>query len=127
MKKGDAVSEYKAVHEENFWSNWLREDERGKEDRTAKAEKKEEEKGEKRKREEEKEENETVTVKSRCEGFVSAEAFEIFSQGLDLESWCDFSWEDLLETPESLSGLVRVVPDVTDVLVSPFVCGHRVL
>ena len=61
--EGDAVREHKAVHEDNFWSNWLREDERGKEARTAKADKNEEEKGEKRKREEEKEENETVTVK----------------------------------------------------------------
>ena len=26
--KGDAVRECKAMHEENFWSNWLREDER---------------------------------------------------------------------------------------------------
>ena len=40
----------------------------------------------------------------------------------DLESWVDFSWEDLLGKPEGLSdrelvssGLVRVVPDVTDV------------
>ena len=42
--------------EENFWSNWLREDQRGKEERMGKAEKNEEERGEKRKREEEKEE-----------------------------------------------------------------------
>ena len=26
---GDAVREYKAMHEENFWSSWLGEDERG--------------------------------------------------------------------------------------------------
>ena len=44
-------------------------------------------KGEERKREEEKEENETVTVKTRCEGCFSVEAFEIFSQGGDLESY----------------------------------------
>ena len=31
-----------AMHEENFWSNWLRKDERGKEQRKAKAEKNEE-------------------------------------------------------------------------------------
>ena len=41
----------------------------------------EEERDEKRRREEEKENNETVTVKRRCEGFVSVEAFEIFGQG----------------------------------------------
>ena len=58
-----------------FWSNWLREDERGKEERTAKAEKNEEETGEKRKREVEKEENKTGRVKGRCEGFVSVEVF----------------------------------------------------
>ena len=41
----------------------------------------EEERGEKRRSEEEKENNETETVKRRCEGFVSLEAFEIFGQG----------------------------------------------
>ena len=25
-EEGDVVREYKAVHEENFWSSWLRED-----------------------------------------------------------------------------------------------------
>ena len=44
---GDAVSDYVAMHEENFWSIWLREDERGKEERMAKAEKNEEERCEK--------------------------------------------------------------------------------
>ena len=72
---GDAVSEYVAMHEENFWSSWLREDERGKEERMAKAEKNEEERCEKMKREEEKEENETGTLRRRREGFVSVEAF----------------------------------------------------
>ena len=65
---GDAVREYMAMHEDNFSSSWLREDERGKEERTARAEKNEEERGEKKKREEN-EENETVTVKRKCEGF----------------------------------------------------------
>ena len=27
-EKGDAVREKKAMHDENFWSTWLREDER---------------------------------------------------------------------------------------------------
>ena len=53
------------------------------------------------------------------------EAFEFFSQGGDLESDEDLSWEDPLEEFESWSGCdldsrarVRVVPDVTDVAVS---------
>ena len=78
------------------------------------------------KREEEKEENETGTVKRRCEGFVSLDAFEILSQMGDLESCGDLSWKDFLEEFENWSGCepdscarVRVVPDVTDVLVSP--------
>ena len=58
--EGDAVRDYKAMHEENLC-------ERANEERTARAEKNEEGKGEKRKREEEKEENQTVTVKRRSE------------------------------------------------------------
>ena len=27
-EEGDVVKEYKAMHEEDFWSSWLREDER---------------------------------------------------------------------------------------------------
>ena len=121
-EEGDVVREYKAMHEENFRSSWLREEERSKEERMAKAEKNEEENGERRKREEEKEESETETVKRRCEGFVSVEDFEIFSQEGDVESCGDVSWEDLLDNPEDLSDCepdscahVRVVPDVTDV------------
>ena len=34
---GDAVREYKAMHEENFWSSWPREEERGKDEKTARA------------------------------------------------------------------------------------------
>ena len=82
---------------EHVESSWLREDERGEEERTARAEKKEEEGGEKRKRVEEKEENEMETVKRRCEGLVSVDAFEIFSQGRDLERCGDLSWEDPME------------------------------
>ena len=64
---GDAVREYRTTYEENFWSSWPREDERGKEERTTKAEKNEEEKnGEKRKREEEKEENDSGKIKRTC-------------------------------------------------------------
>ena len=103
----------------------LREDERGEEVRMAEAERNEEEKGEKRKREEEKEENETGTVKIRCWRFVSVEAFEMFSQGRDLESCGDLSWKESLEEFENWSDCepdscarVRVVPDVPDVPVS---------
>ena len=89
-EEGDAVREYKAMHEEIFLSSWLREDAREKEERTAKAsEENEEERSEKRKREEEKEENKTERIKRRCKGSVSVEsveAFEIFSQGENLES-----------------------------------------
>ena len=41
-----------------------------------------------------KKENETVKVKRRCEGLVSVEAFDIFSQGGDVESFGDVSWEE---------------------------------
>ena len=112
------------MHEEDLWSNWVRNDEKSEEERKAEAEGKEEEKGEKRKREEEKEENETVTVERRCEVFVSVEAFEILIQRGDSESCGDVSWERLMEEPEDVSDrepvscvLVRVVLDVIDVLV----------
>ena len=36
--EGDVVREYKAMHEEDFWSTWLREDEKSKEERKAEAE-----------------------------------------------------------------------------------------
>ena len=67
-----------------------------------------------------------MTGKRRCEDFVSVEVFDIFGQRRNMESCGDVSWEDLLEEPEDLSDreplsckLVRVVPDVIDVLVSP--------
>ena len=49
-------------------------------------------KKQRQKREEEKEEKETVTVKRRCEGCVSVEAFEIFSEEGDMGSCRGFSW-----------------------------------
>ena len=80
----------------------------------------------KRMREEEIEENETGSAKRRCVGSFSVEAIDIFSQEGDLESCGGLSWEDLLEKHEDLSNCepdtrahVPVVPDVTDVLVSP--------
>ena len=63
----DVVREYKAMHEEDFWSSWLREGEKNKGENKVEAEGEREVDGEKRKREEEKEENETVMVKKRCE------------------------------------------------------------
>ena len=117
------MREHKAMHEEDFWSSWLREDEKSEEERKAEAEGKEEEKGETWKRAEEKENNETVTVKRRCDGFVSVEVFEFFCQRGDSESCGDVSWERLVEEPEDLSDrelvsceLVRVVSDVSDVI-----------
>ena len=74
----------------------------------------------------EKEEYETETVKRRCEGCFSVEAFDIFSLGRDLESCGDLSLDGLLGEPDDLTDrepvsceLVRVVLYVTDVLVSP--------
>ena len=100
---------------------------RGKEERMGKSEENEKRKGRKRKREEEKGENETETVKRRCEGFVSVEAFEIFSERERLLescgdlSWCETPWRStrtcLIMSLDSCAHL-RVVPEVTDVLVS---------
>ena len=64
---GDVVREFKAVHEEDFWSSWLREGEKSKGENKVEAEGKGEVEGEKKKRGEEKEENETVKVKKKCE------------------------------------------------------------
>ena len=61
-----------------------------------------------------------MTVKRRCGGFVSVEAFNIFEHGGDVESCGDLSWEDLLSDCQSEAWVVvPEVPDVTDVLVSP--------
>ena len=51
------MREYEAMHEEHFWSSWLREDEKSTEERQAEAEGEGEEKWEKKKRKEEKERN----------------------------------------------------------------------
>ena len=64
-EEGDVVRESEAVHEEDFWSSWLREGEKSKGESKIEAEGKREVEGEKRKREEEKEENETVTVQKK--------------------------------------------------------------
>ena len=83
---------YKTMHEENFLCSWLREDGEDKE-RKLEAEN-EEEMDKERTREEEKEENETVGAEMRCVGFMTAEAFDVFSQGENLESCGGVSWED---------------------------------
>ena len=64
-EESDMVREYKAMHEGNVPSSWLRKD-------------REDKKGRKR---EAYRENETVIVKRRCVNLVSTEAFDIFSQG----------------------------------------------
>ena len=116
-EEGDAVREYRAVHEENFWSSWLREEEGSKEERTAQAEKKEEQRGEKRQREEEKEENETETVKRRCGVLFWWRPWKFEVKG---ETWRvaelfpgKTSWWSLRTC------LTVMVPDVIDVHVSP--------
>ena len=135
MEEGHAVREHKAMNEENFLSSWLREDGREKEERMVKvSNENEEERSEKRRREGEKEENETATAKRRCEGFVSVEAFAIFSQGRDLESCGDIflgktSWMSLrtcLIVSRRLGWLCLwcLMSDVTDVPCFPFFCGH---
>ena len=128
QEEGDVIREYKAMHEENFLSSWLTEEGKDKEERIRMEIDKEtkEETSKKRTREEEKEENETVSAERRCVGSVSAETFDIFSQGEDSESCGCFSWCDLLKNPDDLSDCepetrtdVSAVPDVTVVLVSP--------
>ena len=67
-----------------------------------------------------------MTAKISCESLVSVETLENFGQERDLASCGDFSWGDPLEKLENWSDRelvscerVRVVPDVTDVAVSP--------
>ena len=111
------------MHEEDFWCSWLREDEQSEEESKGEAEEKEKKRRKKRMK--------RGRLKEDVKDFVSVEAFEIFSQGRDVESCGDVSWEDLWEEPEDLSGrelvsveLVRVAPSsvVTELCdVSP--CG----
>ena len=104
-EEGDVIREYKAIHEENVLSSWLREDGIETQERVMETGKEtKEERDNKRRREEEKEENETESVKRRCVGFVSVEAFHIFSQSGDLESCGGLSRRDLLEKSEDWSG-----------------------
>ena len=72
-EEGDVMGEYEAMHEEDFWSSWLREDEKSKEERKAEAE------GGKEKRR--KKRTKRGRSKEDVRVLVSVEAFEIFSQG----------------------------------------------
>ena len=77
LPRRDAITEYKAVHEENFLGSWLREDGKSKtkEDKEIR-----EDVGRRGKRVREKEEDETVVKRKRVNP-VSVEDFDIFSQG----------------------------------------------
>ena len=112
------------MNEEHFLSSWLREDGRELSNEN------EAERGEKRKREGETEENKTERVKRRCDGFVSVEAFEIFSHS---ETWrvavVFRVWISgrCLRTCLILSlilGWMCLWCLMFDVLVSPSFCGH---
>ena len=81
-EEGDVIREYKAMHEENFLSSWLREERNDREEWLKEVDKEtDEETCKTRTREEERRENETVSAKRRSVGsfFFFAEAFEIFS------------------------------------------------
>ena len=83
--------------------------------------------GKKRRREEENEKNETVSVKRRYVSSVSVEANGVFSQGRDLGEFVvvflgKTFWRSLRTRPDCEPEFrveVSVVPDVTDLLVSP--------
>ena len=63
-----------------------------------------------------------------CVGLVSAEAFDICSEGEDLESCGGASWSDPLVNPDDVSDCEpETRSDVSDVLVFPSFCGDRVL
>ena len=99
-----AIREYKAMHEKNFLSSWLRQDLIRKERKVNERAGEEEENKRKRGGKEkggEKEEN--GTAKRRCVNFNLAEAFDIFCQGEDLESCGGVSWSDVLDNPDVLS------------------------
>ena len=119
------MREYKATHEENFWSNWLREDERVKKEqqKPRRMKKKRVKRGKEKRRK-----KRTTWERSREDVRVLSLwwPFEIFGQGRDLESNEDLSWEDPFDDVEEWSGCepdscasVRLVPDVTDAPVSP--------
>ena len=83
-EEGDAVREYKALHGENFLSSWLRENERGEEERTAKVENNAEERSEKRKRRRRNKRTTREELSEDVKVLVRWRLFEIFSQGREL-------------------------------------------
>ena len=99
-EEGDAVREFEAMHEENLLSNWLRKDERGKEERMAKWRR--------------------MKKKGRNRG--KEKGFQFFVKEWIWRVVVILSWEEPLEEFESWSDCqpdvrarVRVVSDVTDV------------
>ena len=95
-EEGGVIREYNAMHEENEFPKQLAEGGSGRkrgnkkegERKNQRRRKKKGKREEERKRDWEKEENETVSAERRCVGFLSAEAFDIFSQEEYLESCC---------------------------------------
>ena len=116
---------YKAMHEDNYLSSWLREDLVGK--------KKERTENKREKKEGKKREEERVVARRRCVNPFSGEAFEESSSVEDSDS-CGNSWGVLLgdscglseRVPEVSSG-VLVVTDVTDSHSSLVVMGEASL
>ena len=49
-EEGDVVGEHKVMHEEDFWSSWLREDEKSKEEKLRQKEKEKKKEGKEEKR-----------------------------------------------------------------------------
>ena len=69
-EEGDVIRKYKAMHEDNFLSSWLREEGKDKEEINIEIDKEtQEETSKTRMIEEKKEENETVSAKKKVWGF----------------------------------------------------------
>ena len=77
MKK-EMLRECKAMHEEDFWSSWLREVKKKEWQKLRRMKKKRVKRGKEKRR---KKRTTRRQSKRRCEGCVSVEAFEIFGQG----------------------------------------------
>ena len=84
QKDGDQLREYKAMHEENFLSSWLREDVEGTEEEMEKMNKEAKEEESKRGNKEVKREKETAVIKRRCVDPIYGCIFEEFST---VEEW----------------------------------------
>ena len=126
-EEGDIVREYKAMHEENFISSWLREDVEGMEERRKDIEKKVGgEESRSSKREVEREDEKTVVLKRGCVNPFSSDVFEEFGAMDDVGSFGD-SWDDFhcdsCGFSECVPAVSSGVPVVTDVSVSPSSVG----